>query len=118
MNLLFVTVLSILINCIFCSIDRGGDYLELNNASEEAYMFSNKDCTRVYLCRDRYIEKFIKRTDHLRKCYYKNIDYGEFFPKDMQNPDKCDLKGYVDINSEKCYFTNDGMEVSHNKPVH
>jgi len=51
MILLFVSVLAILVNCIFCAISRGDDFLELNNASNTVYMVS-KECVKMYLCKN------------------------------------------------------------------
>jgi len=49
MKLLYISVLGILINGMFGSIDRGS-FLELNLAPEKSYMLTT-DCVNVHICK-------------------------------------------------------------------
>ncbi|ORX77135.1 hypothetical protein BCR32DRAFT_248195 [Anaeromyces robustus] len=92
MKLLFIIVIAILINSIYCniSISRGtrfkDSYLELDNVSTSIYMFANNgNCTKVYMF----------------KTYNGYID----------------IKEYIAINSEQCYHTNNGYNVIHKDKI-
>ncbi|OUM61309.1 hypothetical protein PIROE2DRAFT_12729 [Piromyces sp. E2] len=51
MKIYLLVFLAILVNSVFCTKRKGnywtGEYLELDNASNKAYMFSNKECTKI-----------------------------------------------------------------------
>ncbi|OUM58871.1 Non-catalytic module family DOC2, partial [Piromyces sp. E2] len=112
---------AILVNNVLCTKSKGngltGRYLELDNASNKAYMFSNKECTEIYLCKTHKDGGFFPATwNILKDCYYKNKLINEDFSK-IYNPDDCDAKGYININSDKCYFSSSGIDISHNTKI-
>jgi len=103
------------------SVDRGS-FLELNLASEEAYMFTT-DCVNVYICKthrkdSNFFGFDIFSWDVVTDCYQrdKKVD-DEFHNAAMKNPDDCNVKGYIKINSAKCYFNSSGKDVSFNSKV-
>ncbi|ORX71011.1 hypothetical protein BCR32DRAFT_277410 [Anaeromyces robustus] len=84
--------------------------LELDNVSTTIYIFTNKDCINVYMSKIYRSTGFILKWNVLEDCYFRSesINY-EFV--DIFNPDNCDVKGNISINSKQCYLKNNGNNV-------
>ncbi|OUM57092.1 hypothetical protein PIROE2DRAFT_65196 [Piromyces sp. E2] len=98
--LFFSAIIAIaLVTNVLGAIEEG-QYYYLNGATTKAYLFIGEDdCNKgfkddIYNCylRSEYIDKVNKI----------------FGPGDRDSPSDCKTKGYVNINSNKCYFTNTG----------
>ncbi|KAG4103395.1 hypothetical protein H8356DRAFT_1375356 [Neocallimastix lanati (nom. inval.)] len=87
----FSAIISIvLVENVLSAINRENQYIELDNTTTEAYFCIEEDNCNV-----------------LSNCYNRNEHTGmRFVPNNRDNPDDCDIKGYVNIKSYKCYFTS------------
>jgi len=110
MKLLFITSLILLIDCAFCTIDKG-KYLELENTDKEAYLVA-ENCEKVYICSDHSKSDLLGLfgDDILDECYYRskrigaiNVDDGPY-----TNPNKCSIKGYANISTNDCTLSSSG----------
>jgi len=119
MKLSIITIIAILINGIYCAKSKGtpmtGEYLELDNTSSKMYMFSNDECTKIYLCKTYKNNGILFISSHaLSDCYLRNeLINKEFNSGLLNNPDDCGVKGYADIDISECYLTNDKNEVTY-----
>eukprot|EP00833_Pecoramyces_ruminatium_P000374 jgi/Orpsp1_1/1174406/evm.model.c7180000049982.1 len=85
MKLLFVINLFALINSVFCSKDRG-KYLEISNGKQTAYITVD-ECKNIgQSVADQYLDS-----------------------DSYDNPDNCQDKGRVIINSSHCYLSSNGL---------
>jgi len=130
MKLIFIITLASLVNYIYCTKLLGslfeGYFLELNNVDKnndyKTFMITNFHCTEMYMCKGSLtlnINPFLSSKDlsvKISECYYRNnkIDIPSYY----YDPDGCDVKGYAEINSENCYFTNSGSEIIKGKTEH
>jgi len=114
MMLLFLGVISILINSVLCIIYKEG-YLELNNNENSkdqkftAYMFS-RNCVKIYIYKT-YQEVGIKilKTSILKIVI---IEMKKWIPNNCYlqmrlNLDDCGYKGKVNLLAKNYYSTND-----------
>ena len=119
MKLSIITIIAILINGIYCAKSKGtpmtGEYLELDNTLSKMYMFSNDECTKIYLCKTYKNNGILFISSHaLSDCYLRNeLINKEFNSGLLNNPDDCGVKGYADIDISECYLTNDKNEVTY-----
>jgi len=65
MNLLFIHILFISFRCVLSTKDVSG-YFELGNLLKEAYLCSDNDCGRTYICKDK---GSVVVWDNLNNCY-------------------------------------------------
>jgi len=119
MKLNIFIIISIIVESVFCAKDEGS-YLELDNTSTKAYLFSINECGATYICKTAEFN-LLFLGDKITDCYYKNSKVtGNYGPLDREDPNECKLRGYANINSNKCYFlsnTSDENEISYNKPL-
>jgi len=90
MKLLFIHILFISTRYVFGAKDVDG-YFELDNLLKEAYLCSDSNCGRTYICKNQNI---IVICDDLYNCYYRSEyvdDLLGYF--DRQDPNKCAFKG-------------------------
>jgi hypothetical protein len=115
--LIFSFIIAIvLVENVLGAINRG-QYIELDNTKTEAYLCIEEDnCNVVYICKKR---KEILFADELSDCYNRNEHTTMIFvPNNRDDPDDCDIKGYANIKSDKCYFTSDRSgDASYNQPI-
>jgi len=111
MKLLFTVVLFLLIEFGFSAKDRGR-YFELDNIPKVAYLFTDNDCNKFYICKNKVTDIFALGVD-ISGCYYRNEKINELFgPASRKDPDQCIFKGRVELTAGKYYYTNIGNEVA------
>ncbi|ORX42219.1 hypothetical protein BCR36DRAFT_583687 [Piromyces finnis] len=83
-------------------------YYELDGTTTKAYLLIGEDdYSKVYICKQCDTGIF---TDDIYDCYLRNEHTDKKFgPRSRDDPGDCKTKGYVDINRNKCYFTNTGI---------
>ena len=123
MKILFISVLSILINTIhYDNISVRDDFVilkdvNLNNKPAELYMVGSS-CSDIYLCKsyeeeERLFGAYTKA--HLSNCYLRTGSVTkDFYPSDMTNPYKCKINGEVTLKAGQCYLTSNGKEQTYN----
>jgi len=111
MRLLFANILFLLVEFGFSVKDRGR-YFELDNVPKEAYLFADNNCDKIYICKNKVTDIFVFGDD-ISGCYYRNGKINEIFdPASREDPDQCIFKGRVELTAGKCYYTNNGNEVT------
>lgn len=62
---------------------------------KEAYLFSDNDCNKMYLCKKKFFNLF-DLGDDVHDCYYRNEEVpGSFGPGVRKEPDECPTNGHV-----------------------
>ncbi|OUM62487.1 hypothetical protein PIROE2DRAFT_11242 [Piromyces sp. E2] len=89
-----------------------GTYFVLDNVPKDAYLFSDNDCKKTYICKSKRFN-LLDFGDDLNNCYYRNERMNRLFvPAERKDPDKCSFKGNVELISGKCYYTSNGDETT------
>ncbi|OUM61996.1 hypothetical protein PIROE2DRAFT_11811 [Piromyces sp. E2] len=89
-----------------------GTYFILDNVPKDAYLFSDNDCKKTYICKSKRFN-LLDFGDDLNNCYYRNERMNRLFvPAERKDPDKCSFKGNVELISGKCYYTSSGDETT------
>jgi len=108
MKLIFISVLFISIRYVFSAKDKGMCF-ELDNLPKEAYLFSDEECNKIYICKSRN-KGILGISDDIYNCFYRSgqVD-GKFGAFDRIDPDQCMYKGRVTI-SGPCYYDSNGKD--------